>query len=549
MPRLHPLKKALICGFVCTLTIIAQTVSAADVYQIGIDLDPGAIGGCDFDLMGAEPNPPDVDLLLELTVTAGSPPMVTSSLLSTCNQGLNLFENPTAVGTVPWPVGEGVGVPGPGGAGNVVEAVVPASALSGATHAQLFLYADSDSAIDVLTTTDGTPTGSSIMISLGVPAPLLSPFALVLLAALFLSTGWLLSRRWTHHAHLTLLLVALAIAPGVAWAMMITLDGSIADWASLVPVAVDADNDSTPSDPEAEILALFATAGGELSLRFDLSEAANIPPTVDSISLTPTLATEASTLTCAATGSDLDGDPVTFAYSWTVNGGSIGATTATLNGIDFNKSDSVVCTATPNDGTEDGLPANSNLVMIQNTPPTVASVSLTPLSATETTTFTCTPMGISDIDADAVTLSYGWLVNGAGIPPTTSTLTGTWFNKNDAVSCTVTPDDGFGPGATVTSNLVIVDNTPPSLGSVTLTPVSPTDSNTLTCSVGGIVDLDADAVFFFFAWNVNGSPIGQTTSTLGPAFSNVGDTVQCVATPDDGFTTGIPGFSNIETVQ
>jgi len=132
---------------------------------VEIDLDPGAVGGCDFDLRGVEPDATDIDLLLKLNVDPGPAPMVTSSLLHTCNPSSNLFENPTPVGPAPWPIGEFV-VPEPGGVGHVVEASVPESFLGSASQVRLVLLAETDSgALDVLSTTDGPPDGGPILFS------------------------------------------------------------------------------------------------------------------------------------------------------------------------------------------------------------------------------------------------------------------------------------------------------------------------------------------------------------------------------------------------
>lgn len=540
--------------FVLALLFLVPAASAwaADTYQVGIDLDPGTAGGCDFNLMGAEANATDVDLLLELTVIAGAPPMVGGSQLRTCNVGLNIFENPMAVGPVPWPVGVGVGISGPGGAGNVIEAIVPESFLANAPQVRLVVLAVADGgSVDVLSTSDGTPSGSPIIASLPIAAPLLSPLALLMLSFLLLAIGWLLSKRWGHQVGLMLILCVIAAAPGVAYALLISLDGMVLDWATLTPVAIDSDNDSTPAETNAEILALFATSGGgNLSLRIDLMQHVNVPPTVDAISLSPSPADEGDTLTCAVSGSDLDGDPVTFAYGWQVNGVPNSQTSSSLTGLFFNKGDAVICIATPNDGTVDGIPVSSNLVTIQNTAPSLGGVSLTPLVATKASTLTCTPSGIFDIDGDSVTVSYAWRINGAIFGgATTSSLGSAFFQRGDAIVCEATPTDGFDAGSTTISNVLVIQNSPPTLSSVSISPALPNDASTLSCLPAGLNDLDGDSVTISYAWEVNSALIGATTSSLSPTLSNQGDTVRCIATPFDGLDAGPPVLSPVVTIQ
>jgi len=248
----------------------SQSTDKADAYWVGIDLDPGGVGGCDFDLRGVEPDATDIDLLLKLNVDPGPAPMVTSSLLHTCNPGSNLFENPSPVGPAPWPIGEVV-VSEPGGVGHVVEASVPESFLQNTPQVRLVLLAESASgAIDVLSTTDGTPGGGPILFSLAVAAPMLSPLGLGMLLSLLLAIGWLFSKRWGNRIGLLLILGFIASVPVVAYALDISLDGLVGDWEATSPVASDSNSDSIPAGLEAEILSLYATqGGGQLSLRVD----------------------------------------------------------------------------------------------------------------------------------------------------------------------------------------------------------------------------------------------------------------------------------------
>jgi hypothetical protein len=248
----------------------ATSAYAADTWRVGIDLDPGAAGGCDFDLMGVEPNATDMDLLLELTVDPGPVPMVIDSKVYTCNSGLNLFENPTSVGPAPWPVGAVV-VAVPGAVGHIIEAIVPDSYLGGASQVQLVVLAEGNGgSLDVLSTVDGTPTGAPILISLAPSVPLLSPIALGMLITALLVIGWAVSRRWGNLTTIILILGLIASAPGVAYALVITLDGLVGDWGATSAVANDSNSDSTPASLEGEILTLYATqGGGNLSLRFD----------------------------------------------------------------------------------------------------------------------------------------------------------------------------------------------------------------------------------------------------------------------------------------
>ena len=188
--------------------------------------------------------------------------------------------------------------------------------------------------------------------------------------------------------------------------------------------------------------------------------------------------------------------------------------------------------------------ADASTTVITNSPPTLASVSLTPTTAFETSTLTATPVGGADADGDAITYSYQWFVNGSAIAPTTSTLTGTYFNKANTVSVRVTPNDGTVDGAQVGSNSVTISNSPPSIVSVSLTPTIAFATSTLTAAVVGGADADGDTITYRYKWFVNGSAIAPTTSTLGSPFFSAGNTVSVRVTPNDGTTNGTPVSSN-----
>ncbi|MBK9369809.1 MAG: hypothetical protein IPN01_26510 [Deltaproteobacteria bacterium] len=283
----------------------------------------------------------------------------------------------------------------------------------------------------------------------------------------------------------------------------------------------------TPSDGSASGTAKTATV-----------TISNSAPVLASVSLTPTSPTSADTLTCTP-GSTTDADGTTsftYTYAWTVNGSTISATSSTLGPSLHSKGDVIRCAVTPSDGSSSGSAVSSSSVTIQNSAPSYTSASLSPTSPTESDTLTCTPSGGSDTDGDTVSGTYSWRVNGSTVSPTTSTLSGTYFSKGQTVVCLVTPTDGTSSGTAVTSNTVTVLNTAPTLTSVSISPSSPTASSTLTCTPSGGADVDGDTVSYTYAWTVNGTARG-TSSTLSGVFVG-GNTVVCSVTPSDGSASG-----------
>ncbi|TNE90031.1 MAG: hypothetical protein EP330_09390 [Deltaproteobacteria bacterium] len=291
------------------------------------------------------------------------------------------------------------------------------------------------------------------------------------------------------------------------------------------------------------------------ALRSSSVTIANSGPTGGTVSLTPGTAYEATTLNCSASGAtDPDGDTVTYTYAWTKGGTAIsGQTGASLTGSSFNKGDVIRCVATPTDTQATGTALTSAAVTIQNTKPTLPAngVSLSPGTAYEGSTLTCSASGGTDADpADTVSYTYTWYVNNSVVSNQTgTTLTGTSFNKNDQVKCRVTPTDGTDTGTPVTSAIVGISNTAPSQPSVTMSPTTIQTLTDITCNPSS-TDVDpADTVTYQdYQWMVNSTVIAPTTKTLDEANIKKGDQVRCSAVPSDGTTTGTRGYAVMQTV-
>ena len=234
-------------------------------------------------------------------------------------------------------------------------------------------------------------------------------------------------------------------------------------------------------------------------------------------------------------------------YDWTVSGASLGFDSDTLEDVYFAHGDTVSCTATPTDGTDDGTTRTSNTVTIENSEPSVTAVSVSPARPTVSSTLTCSYAGYDDADGDVDQSGYDWTIGGATVG-TASTLSGA-FASGDIVTCTVTPDDGTDTGSALSAS-VTVDNTPPVLASVTLTPDPAQEGDTLTCTAGTTTDIDGTTTFSYtYAWTVNGSRAAPTTRTLTGTYFDAGDDVACVVTPSDGTAAGAAVTSNTLTIE
>ena len=73
-------------------------------------------------------------------------------------------------------------------------------------------------------------------------------------------------------------------------------------------------------------------------------------------------------LECIAQGSDADGDTVTFAYAWEVNGSSTNYSSTTIPATDIADADVWECIVTPNDGTINGATNSATVTIGADTP-------------------------------------------------------------------------------------------------------------------------------------------------------------------------------------
>ncbi len=277
---------------------------------------------------------------------------------------------------------------------------------------------------------------------------------------------------------------------------------------------------------------------------------ANALPVVSQAEITPTDPAEGTTISLtAAAEAEADGDTVTLSYAWYVAGALVsGEDGTTLSSDHFDKAQEVYVVVTPNDGTEDGVPLESNRVTAVNTLPSVSAVAIDPSAGNETSTFTCTPSGWTDPDpADTEGYTYQWTVDGQ--PSTNAaSISGSAFNKHNVLQCEATPVDSDGSGTPITSGTVTIANTPPTVTSALILPSTPNESDTITVTPSGWSDDDGDSEGYQYSWTVDGSLVSSATSISGSDF-DAGDSISLELTPWDGEQAGTPVTSNTVTAQ
>ncbi|HCH61951.1 MAG TPA: hypothetical protein DFR83_04040, partial [Deltaproteobacteria bacterium] len=287
-------------------------------------------------------------------------------------------------------------------------------------------------------------------------------------------------------------------------------------------------------DPGDVITCTATTTDTDLGTASDTASATvdNTAPEIDTISVTPSTGQVGDTLTCGATASDSDGGSPTITYAW--SSGDTGPT-YTIQASD-DPGDTITCTATATDIQLD-TGTDTASATVENTEPTVDSVSISPSTANSDDTLTCSATA-TDTDGGTPTLAYAWTGSSSGSLGSTDTidLSLTAAVSGETITCTVTASDTDG-GTDIGSATRDLDNRAPTV-SVSLSPSSgATKNDTLTCTAT-VADDDDDSLATTFAWSVEGGSISASstsglTSTLAGAFA-AGEDVVCAVTTDDG---------------
>ncbi|MDQ3952506.1 MAG: Ig-like domain-containing protein, partial [Actinomycetota bacterium] len=176
--------------------------------------------------------------------------------------------------------------------------------------------------------------------------------------------------------------------------------------------------------------------------------------------------------TIALSGSDPDGDALTFALEGADGGASRGIVTISGSIATYVPSGDFVGTDTfqfrANDGAESSAPATVT-VTLTNSAPTLGSASLSPQSLGTSGTLTATAVSPADADGDDLTYTYVWKrTRGAStdtLQTTTSGATSDTFAVSggvagDVIEVTITANDGHSDSAARTDS-VVVGNSPP----------------------------------------------------------------------------------------
>jgi hypothetical protein len=305
-----------------------------------------------------------------------------------------------------------------------------------------------------------------------------------------------------------------------------TLEGDSFNKGDVVQVTVSANDGSLDGEP----------------LSSDPLTISNSLPSIVAVVLEPDPVNTDSDLSCVPSGwVDDDSDGEDYFYSWEVDG-TVAGTDATLSASTFQKHQSIQCTCTPFDGEDAGTPVASLISVVENTPPTLAGISLDPADPSVADTVSVVLGASADADGDTVSFAHAWTVNGAAAG-TDATLSLAGYTRGQAVEVTVTPFDGEDAGTAVSSGTVTIVNSLPTVDSVTLYGASGSGLQTNDVLTVNAVPSDADndspliLQYHWYVDNVHQASV-LTSSLDGATWFEKGQDVHVQVSAFDGIDYG-----------
>ncbi len=282
-------------------------------------------------------------------------------------------------------------------------------------------------------------------------------------------------------------------------------------------------------------------------------------------------------LRCLAPTVDPDGDAVTVVYEWLRDNGSsqttiVGETKYNYIAQSIDRNTNILCRAT--------LPVNADGhgstpavtvaslagKLINNRVPVVSGAAISPTAAFRGDQLSCLISG-TDPDADALSATYRWRVNGSIVKNNDAVGTlkaaaaggdaGVVLTPNTVVTCESFLSDGIATVAGPVKTITILNNPPYAITTATLsahgggTIYNSSATTQLDCSAQ-FGDDDGDPLTLSYKWYVGGALQKQTAvGSLNAASDGVswarGQTLSCMITATDGYdiTSSSSGNSTV----
>lgn len=271
----------------------------------------------------------------------------------------------------------------------------------------------------------------------------------------------------------------------------------------------------------------------------DDSGAPNHAPSTPVVAITPASPADGddSTVTLLTPSVDPDGDPVSYRYAWARNGTPDAAPTTESVGADLTSDgDTWSVSVTPSDGTLDGDAATAS-VTIGNGAPSAPVLHIDPTrpAAGDALTLVVDTPAV-DPDGDVLTETITWYVDGAHAVSWDGAtgVDGNQVDSGETFRVVVAVTDGKHDPVSAEAS-VTVDNNPPVIDDIAVTPTSPEDDDDLRVRVRSS-DPDGDSLATSYRWfrdGVEATDVGDT-NTVDAGFTSPTEIWYVTATVSDG---------------
>lgn len=234
------------------------------------------------------------------------------------------------------------------------------------------------------------------------------------------------------------------------------------------------------------------------------------------------------------------GFPLTYVWSWTVDGRDAGVYAPDVPGYLVDAGETWTASVVATNGVVSS-PAGSRTVSIGAAPTLPGDVRILPEAPSTADELRCLH-GVPTAEA-----TYGWRVNGTLVEGAVGdVLAAGTAVRGDLVSCEVVVDDG--EQSTFSSTDIRIGNAAPTVETVTLSPGTVSRADTLRCSARGVADPDLDPVTLRWRWTVDDVTVASTQDLSGELLQR-GSSVRCEAIPFDGEREGPPARSGTAVVR
>ncbi len=183
-------------------------------------------------------------------------------------------------------------------------------------------------------------------------------------------------------------------------------------------------------------------AGGEQAEAQQGAEAANLPPRIVAVDVTPLMPKTGDTIKVEVSAADPEGNNISLHYAWTKNGEPIGEHTNVLVlDKDFKRGDVVELIVTPEDAKSKGQPGRM-VVTVGNAPPQIIS---TPSEGRSENNVFSYQVKATDAEKDSLVYSLQTAPSGMSIDQSSGLITWTMPAENrDKATVSVLVKDGHG---------------------------------------------------------------------------------------------------------